>query len=104
MTTTEKITRLIDAKKAGKPGPRDRVEVDQSGNVDAILHSSVYATVKTDEIVLGVEGGAWQTDTTKGRINAVACHFKLPCVSQKNFVWTWMDGVPYDGKRTFKRT
>ena len=102
MKTTEKITRLIDAKKEGRPGPRDRVELN-AGGVSAILHNSVYATVKDDEIVLGVEGGAWQSNTTKSRINAVACHFKLPCVSQKNWVWTWTDGVPYDGKRTFKR-
>lgn len=103
MTITKKVTRLIDAGKAGKPGPRDRVEKDTDGTVNAILHNSVYATIREDSIVLGVEGGRWQTNTTKDRINAVARHFRLPCISQKNWVWTWMDGVPYDGKRVFER-
>ena len=102
-TITSKVIALIDAGKAGKPGPRDRVEKNTDGSVSAILHNSVYVTVEADQIILGVEGGRWQTNTTRGRINAIACHFKLPCISQKNWVWTWTDGVPYDGKRVFKR-
>jgi hypothetical protein len=68
------------------------------------LHNSTVA-YRCERLVatmsLGVEGGYWQTLTTKCRINAVAVAYGLPGVRQKNYRWKWDDGVDYDGVRVF---
>lgn len=80
---------------------RDTVMSNNSGTVLYFLHGTSIAYVKGNVIELGVTDGAWQTVTTKSRINAFARAYNLPGISQKNRVWTWTDGVPYTGARAF---
>lgn len=80
---------------------RDSVEITIEGTKVYRLHNSIVAMIKKDTIALGVEGGQWQTNTTKSRINAIADAFHTPRVYQKSYVWTWSDGIPYTGARVF---
>lgn len=85
---------------------RDSVEIgsiDCGDNAVYRLHGSqvaVYSRINKT-LHLGVPGGVWSTDTTKSRINAIARAFSVAGISQKNFVWTWSDGTPYEGVREF---
>lgn len=69
-----------------------------------VLWKTTIVRLTPTTIELGTKGGAFQTTTTKSRINAIARAFSLPGITQHNFIWTWTDGVPYDGVRTFPRT
>ena len=82
---------------------RDTVSKGIVSGLDIIyyLHGTAVAAKRGDVLRLGVDGGAWQTVTTKSRINAFARHYGLPTIRQRNYVWTWSDGVKYTGWRDF---
>lgn len=104
--------RIIDAFNEGfdlSEGPslhysswaRDTVQRGPGSIVDYFLHGTAVARRDYDTIELGVTDGAWQNVTTKSRINAFARAYNLPSISQKDFTWTWTDGIPYTGLRKF---
>lgn len=97
-----KIFALIDAKKSGKAGKIDHVLQTTIGYA-CQLHGTTYFVEYPGTYLVGVLGGSWQTVTTKDRINALARHFKLPTIYQRDFVWYWSDGQPYDGIREFPK-
>ncbi|HSW65323.1 MAG TPA: hypothetical protein VLH56_18750 [Dissulfurispiraceae bacterium] len=81
---------------------RDTIESVGAGSIVYRLHGHTVAWHQgSDAIILGTFDGRWQTRTTKSRINAFADHYHLPRIAQRNFVWTWSDGIPYEGVRTF---
>ena len=87
---------------------RDRVlhYIEEGRRIDAyLLHGTVVAKKTTADgksaLTLGVAGGAWQTVTTKARINAIAAFYGAPRVYQKKYQWSWSDGEQYEGARVF---
>lgn len=92
---------LHNGHKTVRLSSRDDIKVDSDGRHCYYLFISCLATLTSSQLDLGVCGGKYQTNTTKSRLNAIASSFGVPCIQQKNFVWTWTDGVPYDGIRNF---
>ena len=91
--------------KALKSGSRDEVRiVNPQGAAIYCLHGTPVAVWNPVArlLVLGVDGGKWSTNTTKSRINSIARAFGAQGIHQKDFSWTWDDGTPYYGDRTFQ--
>lgn len=84
---------------------RDRVIINGDCVVYGLFDTPIAVIDRSKQILtLGVYDGRWRTNTTKDRINAIACHFNVSGISQKNYVWTWTDGTPYTGEREFDIT
>lgn len=63
-----------------------------------------YAIAEIRENTITLSACGYLTNTTKSRLNAIARHFNLPTISQRDFTWYWSDGQLYNGTRTFERT
>jgi hypothetical protein len=86
-----------------KLSKRDSVRYESNNTAVYTLYQSDIAIITEDEITLGTMYGNHKTNTTKSRINAISRHFGVQGVGQKNLAWTWDDGEPYTGRRSFPR-
>ena len=97
----QQIIKLLLESKTGTVGRHDTVDRN-NGALVARLWGSVYVRLSSSgTIELGIDGGRFQTETTKSRINAIAQAFHLPGICQRKYVWYWSDGIGYSGVRTF---
>ena len=108
-----KIIKALDGKAGDyKLSKRDKVYVSVADGIGNRTTSRAYylwnsqifnmnTTSYTTTISIGVRNGAYQTVTTKNRINFLADAYGLPGIVQKSYAWSWSDGVPYTGTRTF---
>lgn len=105
-TIESKILAAIDARKPfrvsrnGEIHDRVLLTTTPVGVVYQLCNASI-AFIDDDTITLRTRG--WHTNTTKSRLNAIARHFNLPTIYQKNFIWYWSDGLRVEGERTFER-
>lgn len=105
--------RTIESKILAAIDRRRHLHVSRNGDIHdevfigiqviyVFLCHSVIAEIRENTITLSACG--YRTNTTKSRLNAIALHFKLPTIHQRDFTWYWSDGQPYNGARTFERT
>lgn len=98
----QRIIAALEAGRSAKLSRHDRVKPD--GRVYLFGNLIAYWNKARQVLHLGTCGGAWQTVTTKSRINALARHFHVPGLIQRDFVWYWTDGKRYDDIRSFDLT
>lgn len=82
--------------------PHDEVWMTLPGQIVVFLCNNIIAVIYSDKIIL--KNCGYYTATTKSRLNAIARHFKLPCIYQKNRAWYWTDGILFNREREFPRT
>ena len=101
------IIAAMEEKREAQLSKRDKIFIALQGEAKGamvyILWHTPLAIVGERSINLGTPGGVYRSNTTKSRINAIAGHYGLPGIVQKNFVWRWSDGRAYDGGRNFER-
>ncbi len=102
--STSTLKRLGPASIPYSSWRRDTIAISPRGRPIYFLWGTVVARIAdfpTPTLELGVCDGAFQTNTTKSRINAFATYYHLPRIYQKDYNWYWSDGQPYTGTRDF---
>lgn len=97
----EKMIQAIESRTSWKSGNTE-VNVFMDGTGFVALHGNTIAFFGHHSVTL--KDGGWQTVTTKSRLNALATHFGVHGVYQKNFEWFFTDDVPFMNDRIQKPT
>ena len=95
------IINALECERYFKHGNIESTPHDEVSYGIARLIGTIYAVKKDNILILGIYDGAWQTTTTKSRINAICQYYGLPKIYPKKHKWLWSDGIPYTGQRIF---